>query len=471
MIEGVKSHTSYKESGLPWVEHVPTHWELVPNRGLVRRRKVLVGERHNEYRLLSLTKQGVIVRDISTGKGKFSSDLGTSQEVRDGDLVFCLFDVPETPRTVGLSGHNGMITGAYTVFESLGRGSSEYFELFYRAMDDRKLLSPLYSGLRNTIPSARLLGTKTPLPPLVEQEAIVRFLNWANGRLERAIRSKHKVIALLNEQKQAVIHRVITRGLDRSASRKDSGIPWIGEIPAHWQLARLKNVLSRNDGGVWGTDFADDGTIVLRSTEQAVDGEWRIRDPARIRLPDSAVATTRLEEGDLLITKSSGSADHIGKTSLVTEQIAAMGCCYSNFMQRLRLKGAVNPKFIATLLNSRTGRQHYRVSSTSTTGLGNLTATVIGNLPFGLPPFEEQSEIVEYLADALSDPERSISALASEIALLHEYRMRLVADVVTGKLDVRDAAARLPEEAPADDFAHDANLLAVHEQDEPEAIS
>ena len=100
MIADLKPHVDYRDSGLPWLGQVPAHWGLVPNRGLVRKRKVLVGKRHGEYRLLSLTKQGVIIRDTSTGKGKFSSDMGTSQEVRNGDLVFCLFDVPETPRNL-----------------------------------------------------------------------------------------------------------------------------------------------------------------------------------------------------------------------------------------------------------------------------------------------------------------------------------------------------------------------------------
>jgi type I restriction enzyme, S subunit len=152
MIEGLKPYPAYRPSGLPWTERIPQHWGLLPNRALVRKRKVLVGKQHPDYRLLSLTKQGVIVRDVASGKGKFSSDMGTSQEVRIGDLVFCLFDVPETPRTVGLSPHAGMITGAYTVFESIVQKTAGYFEVFYRAMDDRKLLSPLYSGLRNTIP-------------------------------------------------------------------------------------------------------------------------------------------------------------------------------------------------------------------------------------------------------------------------------------------------------------------------------
>ena len=176
MIADLQPYPEYKESGLPWAGRLPAHWQVIPNRGIIRKRKSLVGENHSKYRLLSLTKRGVIVRDVASGKGKFSSDMGTSQEVREGDLVFCLFDVPETPRTVGLSPHNGMITGAYTIFECPNPKLAQYFELFYRAMDDRKLLSPLYSGLRNTIPPSRFIGTKTPQPPAEEQAAMVRFL-------------------------------------------------------------------------------------------------------------------------------------------------------------------------------------------------------------------------------------------------------------------------------------------------------
>ena len=145
MIEELQPYSDFKPAGLPWLERIPAHWRLVPNRALVRRRKQLVGRNHRRYTLLSLTKQGVIVRDVASGKGKFSADMGTSQEVREGDLVFCLFDVPETPRTVGLSSHHGMITGAYTVLEPVRPGVALYFELFYRSMDDSKLLSPLYS--------------------------------------------------------------------------------------------------------------------------------------------------------------------------------------------------------------------------------------------------------------------------------------------------------------------------------------
>jgi type I restriction enzyme S subunit len=220
MITGLKPYADYKESGLPWLEQVPAHWELRPNRSLIRRRKVLVGTRHADYALLSLTKQGVIVRDVESGKGKFSADEGTCQEVRKDDLVFCLFDVPETPRTVGLSNHDGKITGAYTVFESSDVDILKYLELFYLAMDDRKLLSPLYSGLRNTIPPSRFLGTRTPIPPSNERALIIRFLSYLDRRVRHLTLAKQKLIKLLEEQRYAIVNRAVTIGIDSKGSRR-----------------------------------------------------------------------------------------------------------------------------------------------------------------------------------------------------------------------------------------------------------
>jgi len=153
---GLDPTVRFKDSGIPWLGEIPEHWVLSPNRALLRIRKVLVGSRHPRFQLLSLTKRGVIVRDMTELRGKFSSDMGTSQEVRVGDLIFCLFDVPETPRTVGLSRFAGMITGAYTVMECSDPEIAKFLELYYIAMDDRKLLGPLYSGLRNTIPKIDL---------------------------------------------------------------------------------------------------------------------------------------------------------------------------------------------------------------------------------------------------------------------------------------------------------------------------
>jgi type I restriction enzyme, S subunit len=471
VIADLKPYPEYKESGLPWLGSVPEHWGLVPNRGLVRRRKVLVGERHSDYTLLSLTKQGVIVRDISTGKGKFSADMGTSQQVRSGDLVFCFFDVPETPRTVGLSRDDGMITGAYTVFEFLGKGSREYFELFYRAMDDRKLLSPLYSGLRNTIPAERFRAAKTPQPPPGEQAAIVRFLGWANGRLERAIRAKRKVIALLNEQKQAIINNTVTCGLESSVPPKPSGIPWLGDIPQHWETPLFGRLLTGVEQG-W-SPVAAEGELALNQWAVLTLSSVRrgVFNPAAIK-PVSLTADVPKEievcDGDVLLTRSN-TRDRVGDVCIVRAPRPRTILC--DLIYRLRLRvGAIGPEFLVYQLLSHVGRGQIERDARGSSGtMPKISQRHIKSWRILRPPAEEQQRIVKCIDAAIAPVITAISRLEREIELLREYRTRLVADVVTGKLDVREAAAQLPQEAtPATELETD--LITDPEVADEEAV-
>jgi type I restriction enzyme S subunit len=435
MIDELKAYSDVKPTGLPWLERIPAHWGLVPNRALVRRRKQLVGRNHHRYRLLSLTKQGIIVRDVASGKGKFSSDMGTSQEVRDGDLVFCFFDVPETPRTVGLSSHQGMITGAYTVLEPLRPGVALYFELFYRAMDDSKLLSPLYSGLRNTIPVDRFLGTKTPLPPPEEQAAIVRFLRHTNLRIDQFIWSKKKLIALLNEQKQAIIHRAVTRGLDPNVTFKESGVPWVSEMPAHWQLTpnrahlRIRKVLV----GARHREYQ-----LLSLTKRGVI----IRDLSENKGKFSSDMGTSQEvrAGDLVFClfdvpetpRTLGLSSHNG---MITGAYTVMECrdpSIARFLEAFYI--AMDDRKLLSPLYS---------------GLRNTIpkARLLG-AKTPIPPAAERERILSFIAKETRAIQAGIDRTSAEIALVQEYRTRLVADVVTGQVDVRAAAASLPAVKP-----------------------
>jgi type I restriction enzyme S subunit len=145
---------------------------------------------------------------------------------------------------------------------------------------------------------------------------------------------------------------------------KDSGVEWLGEVPVHWEVQPFKHQVERNDGGVWGED--PDGikdTIVLRSTEQTVDGHWKLDDPAPRKLSESEISGSLLAENDLLLTKSSGSSLHIGKTTLVTAEIAAMRCCYSNFMQRIRMKPTFLPKLAWHVMNNDLARLQFDLLS------------------------------------------------------------------------------------------------------------
>ncbi len=437
MIGELMPYAEYRDSGLPWLGSAPTHWSLTPNRALIRRRKVLVGSEHSNYQLLSLTKQGVIVRDITTGKGKFSSDMGTSQQVRAGDFVFCLFDVPETPRTVGLSRHNGMITGAYSVFEYRGLGVPEYFELFYRAMDDRKLLSPLYSGLRNTIPAERFLGTKTPQPPPEEQAAIVRFLDWANGRLERAIRSKLKVIALLNEQKQAIIHRAVTRGTGTSAQLTPSGHDWLGDVPKHWQVLRVCRLFRQ----------VARYTVVGSEPKMSMSRHYGLvrsdKISSRAAQAASSIKYSVCAPGDLVVNKYQA---HNGLFGAATER----GLITSNYSVFEPI-GDVSAEYFSYLFASMPYRAEFRMRCQGVgDGMMPLYSSAFLKAPAVVPPPDEQRRIAEFIADSTREVGFAIARLQQEVELIREYRTRLLADAVSGRLDVRGIARRLPNESSLD---------------------
>jgi type I restriction enzyme S subunit len=219
------------------------------------------------------------------------------------------------------------------------------------------------------------------------------------------------------------------------AEYKESGLPWLGQVPGHWGIRRLKSHLLRNDAGVWGTAFDEQGTAVLRSTEQSVDGAWRIVHPARLLLSESQKNSALLDVGDLVVTKSSGSALHIGKTSLVTPRVAEMKCCFSNFMQRLRVSNNVSPIFAWILLNSRVAREQFVYQTTTTTGLGNLTGTILGNCTFSFPPLDEQAAIVRFLDWANGRLDRAIRAKRKVITLLNEQKQAIIHRAVTRGLD------------------------------------
>ncbi len=217
---------------------------------------------------------------------------------------------------------------------------------------------------------------------------------------------------------------------------KDSEVEWLGEVPAHWSVAPFKRHIIRNDGGVWGEDpVGENDTIVLRSTEQTVEGRWAITDPATRKLTSGEKESARLRAGDLLVTKSSGSASHIGKTTLVTEEIAAMQCCFSNFMQRLRTASGFMPTLAWYLMNSPVARLQFDLLSNSTTGLANLNGSILGQMMIAVPPLHEQLAIGTFLDHETAKIDALIAEQERLIELLKEKRQAVISHAVTKGLD------------------------------------
>lgn len=237
----MEKYSSYKESGVQWLGQIPSHWEVLALKHILKFKKVLVGHNASKYDLLSLTLQGVIKRDMDNPQGKFPSSFDTYQEVNPGDFIFCNFDNEETPRAVGLSPYYGMITGAYDVLYRKNQAFSDKFLIYYFLyIDDAKRFKPLYKGLRKTVPFDSFMSYKIPVPPIQEQDAMVAYLDAATAKIDEAIAQQQHMIDLLNERKQIIVNEVVTKGLNNQVEFKDSGFDWIGIIPSHWEVKKLK---------------------------------------------------------------------------------------------------------------------------------------------------------------------------------------------------------------------------------------
>lgn len=291
---------------------------------------------------------------------------------------------------------------------------------------------------------AELRRVVIAIPPVDEQHAIVRFLDHANHRIDRAIRAKRRLIALLNEQKQAIIHRAVTRGLDPDVPMKDSGVPWLGEIPAHWeplQVRRLVSLVTSGSRG-WASYYADEGYIFLQSGNLGRAMALNLDRVQHVRPPRGAEGErTRVQVGDVLVCITGALT---GNVALVESPLAAPAFINQHVALCRPRAGSVEPRYLAYVLHSDVGRTQFKGSEYGGTkqglGLGDVKAVCVA-----LPSLAEQRAICRSLDLQTAGLLAAIAQTSRFIAAIREYRTRLTSDVVTGQLDVRAAARGLPD--------------------------
>ena len=465
MIAKLRPYQEYKESGSTWLARVPAHWEVRNLRTLIRPH---VERNRVDLPLLSVAREkGVFVRsltDATENHNVIPEDLAKYKVAPSGSLV--INKMKAWQGSMGIAPCDGLVSPAYFVFD---------FGIFNRAFGQALLRSKPYvahfaqasDGVRVgqwdlTIAAMRQIPVL--LPPPDEQAAVVRFLDWANGRLDRAIRAKRKVIALLNEQKQAIIHRAVTRGLDSSVPLKPSGIPWLGDIPQHWEVRRLRHLITGRltYGANAAAEFTNpDWPRYIRITDFRSDGSLK---PDTFRsLPPNVACDYMVEPGDILFARSGAT---VGKAFLVLKLTGA--ACHAGYLIRARPdRRLVHPEYLFAFTQSN-AFIIWKNSTFNTATIQNIGADKYANLPIPLPSLDEQEAILECVNRKQSPLLAAVSRLEREIDYLREYRTRLVSDVVTGKLDVREAAARLPNE-PMQEADQDGSCMddeAVAEDEE-----
>ncbi|WP_020650846.1 restriction endonuclease subunit S [Solimonas variicoloris] len=456
MIGDLKPYSDYKDAGLPWLGQVPAHWDLRPAFGAYEPNREL-NRGMKEKTVLSLSYGRIIIKPPEKLRGLVPESFETYQIVNPGDLVLRTTDLQNdhTSLRVGIVRDRGIITSAYLALHVKPDVLPEFGFQFLNVWDASKAIYGYGSGLRQNLDFSHFKRMPVAVPPEAEQAAIVRFLDWANGRLDRAIRAKRKVIALLNEQKQAIIHRVVTRGLDPDVPLKPSGIPWLGDIPHHWEVRRAKQLCKAIiDCKNRTPELVDGGDYTVVRTTNIRNGRFNPKGSFPTDRSNYAIWTQRgaPRQGDVFFTREAP----VGEACLVPN---LGNLCMGQRMMYFRPDtAALNANFLLHSIYGPIVRRYIEIEVNGST-VGHLRLGQVTGLPLLWCPVDEQERIVSFVETESRPIDVTISRLEREIELLREYRTRLVADIVTGKLDVRDAAAQLPAEVAPEAVEDEAEIV------------
>lgn len=433
-----QTYAEYKSAGVPWLDHVPAEWPIVATRVALRLRKELAAS-PKAAQLLSLTKQGVIRRDIENAGGKHPENYDSYQMVYPDDLIFCLFDIDETPRTVGITRERGMISGAYTRFETTPAANPEFVTWYFIALDNEKRLRPLYTGLRKVIQKTRFLSAPMPIPPLKTQRTIATYLDRESAQIDDLIGKQERLIELLAEKRQAIITHAVTKGLNPNAPTKPSGVPWLGEVPQTWRTAELKRALTFITSGSrgWAEYYADHGKPFVR-IGNLTRGHLHLdmAETQHVEIPPDAEGTRAVvEAGDVLFSITA----YLGSVAVASKKES--GSYVSQHVAITRLdQNRLHPRFLAYFILSEFGQRQLNEGAYGGTKL-QLSLEDIKKLMIPVPGMSEQIEIARHLDTSAARIDALVGLSHKSISLLRERRSALISAAVTGKIDVREGVA------------------------------
>jgi type I restriction enzyme S subunit len=365
----------------------------------------------------------------------------------------------------------GLVSPDYTVLRPLSSdGTVTFLEYVLKSLPCRTELRMRAKGLVEgfwRLYTDDYYQIKLPVPPITEQAGIVRFLDHVDARIRRYIRAKQKLIKLLEEQKQAIICRAVTRGLDPNVQRKRSGVIWVEDVPAHWNVVALKRVLRRLVDCEHKTAPAVD-TSEYRVIRTSAIRHGRIRwSGTYCTTPEAFSVWTQRgvpEPGDVIFTREAPA----GEACVVPGDVKV---CLGQRTVLMKLRrDKYDPEFLVHMIYAGPPRIRIQLASQGST-VGHFNMDDIGWMHVLAPPLEEQRSMVAEIKRQTSHVADAGTRAEREVDLLREYRMRLVADVVTGKLDVRDVAAGLPEDVGEPDVRDEVDTEAdVEPSDDLDAV-
>lgn len=424
------AYPEYKETGLKWLGQVPASWGAVPLWTLYSRRK---STDFPDEELLSVYRDHGVVPKSSRGDNfnKPSEDLSAYQLVKPGDMV--INKMKAWQGSVAISRHRGIVSPAYFVYERHHEMDDRY--LHYLLRSERYITGylSLSKGIRiNQWDLDPTYHSRMPIlvPSLHEQRAIVDLLDREIAQIDELIGKQEGLIELLAEKRQATITHAVTKGLDPAAPTKPSGIPWLGDIPAVWNVSKLRWKSRGIGDGLHGTPtYSDQGSIPFVNGTNLLGGEIRITDTTNFVEEDQlSDADLGLDESTVLISINGT----IGNCAVLGNQQVMLG----KSAAYIKSSDSLNVHFLAHYLRSHPTRSYFVETSGGTT-IANLSLATLRGTPVPVPPLQMQEEIAMWLKEKIQSFDELGSKAHEAVRLLRERRSALISAAVTGKIDAR----------------------------------
>lgn len=428
----IAKYSDYCDSGLAWLGAVPECWSLKRLGHFFAERKEKVSDK--EFQPLSVTKHGIVPRLETAAK---TQDGDNRKRVIAGDFV--INSRSDRKGSSGLSELDGSVSLICIVLEPDGIHGrfahhllrSEVFqEEFYR--NGKGIVADLwstgFSEMKNIV---------IPFPSLHEQTQIARFLDHETAKIDALIREQERLIELLQEKRQAVISHAVTKGMDPNVPMKDSEVEWLGEVPVHWRVGKLRWYATIQGGVAKGKDYEEQKTVSLPYLRVAnvQAGYVDLTEVKNIAVLESEIARYRLRHGDVLMNEG-GDNDKLGRGTVWKAEIEP--CLHQNHVFAIRPNGHLKPEWLAMFTQSSRARSYFFLNSKQSTNLASISSSNVMNLDLPMPPVQEQEEILRLLEAELQKFIGLQKQADNGIQLLTERRSALISAAVTGKIDVRN---------------------------------
>lgn len=413
-IAAYPKYDSYKDSGIDWIGEAPTSWSVEPGRQcLYESKEKNTGMK--ESTVLSLSYGKVIVKDEDKLTGLVPESFETYQVVQPGDIIIRGTDLQNdmTSLRTGLAQNIGIITSAYINLRSKATIDPKFLHYLLHSYDVKKVFYALGSGLRQNLSYEDFKYLRLPIPSSDEQRAIASFLDEKCAKIDKAVRIKEKQIQLLSERRQILIQQAVTRGLNPDAPMKDSGIDWIGEIPAHWEKRKIRHLFDIGRGRVIPKEeLVEDGLYPVFSSQTKNEGVFGYLNAFDFDVDQLTWTTDGANAGSVFRRRGRHNCTNVcGTLRPITSDVDLDFCVY-----------AVGH-----------AAMFYKRPDTNGAKIMNEEMAAI---EFPLPPIEEQTKLASAIDTQSDKVSNAILIKESQISALKEYKTSLINAAVTGKIKV-----------------------------------